>query len=199
MERAPAAAEDAVDAAPVDDRDPGEPGDPPGRRRLSVAAGVQIAIAVAVIAGWAAIYVWTVTGDRSDPPDRLPDPTFAAAAEPICAATLSEIEALGLPTEVASPAERAALVTEENDLLLAMLDDLQALPSPSGDAAVWIEQWLEDWHLHVQDRQDWADDLEAGDDHLFVESARAGEQVSKVVDNFAEVNDMPSCATPGDV
>lgn len=183
----------------MDARDTGGPGDATGRRRLSLAASVQIAIALAVIVGWVAIYAWTLTGDRSDPPDRLDDPAFAAAAEPICAATLAEIEGLGLPTEVSSPAERAAFVAEENDLLLAMLDDIEALPSPSGDDGVWVEQWLEDWRLHVQDRQDWADDLEAGDDHLFVESARAGEQVSKVVDNFAEVNDMPSCATPGDV
>ena len=196
-----------MDRAPVDS--PAEPeaaaprtgddGDPPGRRRLSVAAVVQIAIGLAVLVGWAAIYVWTVTGDRSDPPDRLQDPAFAAAAEPICAATRTEIEALGLPTEVSSPAERAAMVGEENALLLAMLDDIESLPGPAGEDADWIRQWLQDWRLHVQDRQDWADDLAAGDDHLFVESARAGEQVSKVVDNFAEVNDMPSCATPGDV
>jgi hypothetical protein len=164
-----------------------------------VATGVQLAIALAVIAGWLAIYVWTVTGDRSDPPDRLDDPAFAAAAEPICAATRDEIDALGLPTEVSSPAERAAMVEEENGLLLAMLADIEDLPAPTGDDSAWVEQWLADWRLHVQDRQDWADDLQRGDDHLFVESARAGEQVSKVVDNFAEVNDMPSCATPGDV
>jgi hypothetical protein len=187
-----------MERSPVEVRDAREP-DPPARRRLSLAAGVQIAIALAVIAGWAAIYVWTVTGDRSDPPDRLDDPAFAAAAEPICAATRADIDDLGLPTEVSSPAERAAMVAAENDLLLAMLDDVEALPRPAGDDADWIGQWLGDWRLHVQDRQDWADDLAAGDDHLFVESARAGEQVSKVVDNFAEVNDMPSCATPGDV
>ncbi len=41
--------------------------------------------------------------------------------------------------------------------------------------------------------------LRAGEDEPFVESDRAGEQVSKVVDNFAEVNDMASCATTHDV
>ena len=38
-----------------------------------------------------------------------------------------------------------------------------------------------------------------GDDGPFTETARGGEQLSKVIDNFAEVNDMPSCATTHDV
>ena len=37
------------------------------------------------------------------------------------------------------------------------------------------------------------------DDHVFIETARGNEQVSNVIDNFADVNGMESCATPGDV
>ena len=59
--------------------------------------------------------------------------------------------------------------------------------------------WLVDWEQHVADRQAWADGLRLGDDGPFTETARGGEQMSKVIDNFAEVNDMPSCATTHDV
>jgi hypothetical protein len=38
-----------------------------------------------------------------------------------------------------------------------------------------------------------------GYDHVFIETARGNEHVSNVIDNFADVNDMDSCATPGDV
>lgn len=164
-------------------------------------AKIQIVVLVVNVLFWAAILGWTATSgdDAYDPPDRLDDRAFPLAAEPICAATAADIEALGLPTEVETPVERADMVDEENRLLGAMVDDLAALERPAGEQGEWVALWLDDWRLHIDDRQDWADDLRAGDDHLFVESDRAGEQVSKVVDNFAEVNDMESCVTTGDV
>jgi hypothetical protein len=168
-------------------------------RGWSTSAKVQVTLLVANVAFWLALLGWTIGADRSDPPDRLDDPAFAAAAEPICAATVTRIEALGLPTEVDSPLERAQLVDEENVLLLAMVADLEAIPRPSGEQLEWVETWLVDWRTHVADRQAWADDLRVGDDHVFVETARGNEHVTNVIDNFADVNGMDSCATPGDV
>lgn len=170
-----------------------------GKRGWSRGARFQVVLLVVNIAFWLALLGWTLGADRSDPPDRLDDPAFAAAAEPRCAATVARIEALGLPTEVASPLERAELVDEENQLLRAMVDELDALDRPGGEEGEWVTSWLADWRTHIADRQAWADDLRVGDDHVFVETARGNEHVSKVIDNFAEVNGMDSCATPGDV
>lgn len=162
---------------------------------------IQLVVLSANVVFWGAIFFWTVVwgGDAYDPPDRLDDPAFAAAAEPICAATLDDIDGLGLPTSVESPQERAEMVDEENVMLRAMVDDLSDLDRPGGDQGVWVTQWLDDWRIHIQDRQDWADDLRVGDDHAFRESDRGGGQISKTIDNFAEVNEMESCVTTGDV
>ena len=184
-------------SAPADvEHDPAPAAAP---RRASRSSTIQIVVLGVNLVFWAGILGWTLVGDHGNPPDRLDDRAFVDAAEPICAATRDRIAELGLPTEVDTPVERADMVDEENRILRAMVGELDGLPRPSGDEGDWVGQWLDDWLVHIQDRQDWADDLRAGDDHLFVESARAGEQVSKVVDNFAEVNDMEACATPGDV
>ena len=176
-----------------------EPRDAPAARGWSTGGKVQVTLLVVNIVFWLALLGWTIGADRSDPPDRLDDTSFPTAAEPICAATVARIEALGLPTEVDTPLERAEMLDEENVLLRAMVVDLEALPRPSGEQGDWVDTWLVDWRSHVADRQAWADDLRAGDDHVFIESARGNEHVSNVIDNFAEVNDMDSCATPGDV
>jgi hypothetical protein len=170
-----------------------------GVRRRSRSARVQVVILVVNIAFWAAILGWTVVAGDVEPPDQLDDPAFATAAEPRCARTKDDIDALGLPTAVDTPIERADMVDEENRLLTAMVGDLADLERPPGEQGEWVARWLEDWRIHIQDRQAWADDLRAGDDHPFVETDRGGEQISNVIDNFAEVNDMESCATAGDV
>ena len=80
-----------------------------------------------------------------------------------------------------------------------MVVDLRALDRPEGEEGTWVAEWLDDWDTHIADRQAWADQLHEGDDGPFVETARQGEQISKGIDYFAETNDMPSCATAGDV
>ena len=191
----PTSTEPAAGAEP--DRDPA---DGPGRRPWSTSAKVQLVALLAIIGFWAAIYGYTLLSGAHPAPGHMDDRSFATAAEPVCAATAADIEALGLPTAVGSPAERAALVEAENDLLRSMLADLGSLDRPPGEEGAWVAEWLADWEVHVEDRQRWADDLQAGDDHPFVETDRGGgEQLSKAIDFFAETNDMPSCATAGDV
>jgi hypothetical protein len=167
----------------------------------SRSAKIQVAILVVNVAFWGAILGWTVTVDEDDirPPGQMQDLAFAAAAEPVCASAETAIDQLGLPTAVETPDERADLVDAENVILRGMLDDLDALPRPQGEEGGWVEEWLGDWRTHVQDRQNWADGLRAGDDGPFTETDRGGEQLSKGIDFFAETNDMPSCVTTGDV
>jgi hypothetical protein len=165
----------------------------------SRSAKVQLLVILAIGAFWIGIYAYTLLSGPHRPIGQMTDTSFATAAEPICAATAEDIEALGLPTAVESPAERATLVLAENDLLRTMVGELGRLDRPRGEEGEWTTEWLADWAVHIEDRERWADDLQAGDDHPFVETARQNEQISKGVDFFAETNDMPSCATAGDV
>lgn len=168
--------------------------------RKSFGTRLQLLLVGVNVAFWGAILGWTlVAAHPDDRPDHLEDPAFATAAEPRCADAVGAIEALGLPTTADSPEERADLVDATNIILQTMVADLAAIDRPAGEEGEWVGSWLADWTTHIGDRQRWADGLRVGEDVPFSETARGGEQVSRVIDHFAEVNDMPACATTHDV
>lgn len=170
------------------------------RRGLSRSGKVQLAVLGVNVAFWGAILGWTVVGDHPDRrPDELEDRRFAEAAQPICADAVADIAALDLDLIADSGEERADSVDVTNERLREMVADLRGLHRPAGQEGEWVASWLDDWEVHIEDRQRWADRQRAGEDVPFSESDRAGVQVSKIVDNFAEVNRMPSCATTHDV
>ena len=62
-----------------------------------------------------------------------------------------------------------------------------------------LTEWLGDWQIYLDNRQDYVDRLrEDGDARIFV-AEKDGRQITVAVDRFAEINDMPSCRTPKDV
>ena len=159
----------------------------------------QVVLAVLCVAFWIAILGWTLVADHGDPPDFLSDRTFPEAAEPVCAAAMAEVESFGSATAVATIEERADLVDRQDAVFEVLIADLRRLPMPGGEEGDWVREWLDDWQTHLEDRQRWAAELHAGEDPPFVETAKGNHQVSEAVDAFAEVNDMPSCATFNDV
>ncbi len=175
--------------------------DPRQRRRRKRATRVQLVVLVLNLAFWGAILGWTLLRDPSAylPPDRLTDRALPAAAEERCVDGRSEVDELGLPLVADTPVERAETIDAENEVLVDMVDDLAELDRPSGQQGTWIATWIDDWRTHIEDRQRWADRVRAGDDGPFIERVRGTDQVSEVVDNFATVNEMESCATLADV
>jgi hypothetical protein len=174
----------------------------PPQRRWRRSTKIQAVVLAVNVVFWGAILGWTLTLDESDidPPDHLDDPAFALAAEPVCARAVAELEAQDLlHPSPDSPADRAGIVDDANAILRTMLLDVHAIEAPPAEEGQWVAAWLDDWDQHLADRQAWADGLRRGDDGPFTETARGGEQISKAIDNFAEVNDMPSCATTHDV
>jgi len=80
-----------------------------------------------------------------------------------------------------------------------MLDDLRVEVPDTADAK-WINMWLDDWGVHLDDRLDFARRLdENGAKEEFFESTKENTQISKSLNGFAETNKMESCSTPGDV
>ena len=166
---------------------------------LSRSAKVQLVVLAACFVFWGATLAWTVLAEPGDPPDFLDDRRFPTAAEPICERAMADVEALGSGAAVDTIEERADLVDRQDEVFAEMLDDLARLPRPAGEQGEWVTAWLADWQTHIDDRREWADRLHAGEDPPFVETARGNDQVSEAVDGFAEVNEMPSCATLNDV
>jgi hypothetical protein len=133
--------------------------------------------------------------------DKLNEPTFPRAAQPVCANTLDEFRRLDLVNKVAgSPEERAVLVDRADAQLALMVQKLRTLvPSPGNDATV-VTKWLDDWDQWLRDRGTWSEKLHRKEDAPFLEKQRdAREPNSKALDDFARTNEMPACTTPAGV
>jgi hypothetical protein len=188
---APSAAEAGPETSAVDDHQPLALG-----RRL----GRVMAIAVFVfIAGLWAYALWGPV--QRVPQGRLDSLAFAEAAEPICAATMSRIDALPPAFETRDAATRAGVVAAANLELAAMLDELEAIaPSPmAGDDGRMIDEWLLDWRTFLADRERYAVALASDPDARLLVTEKERRQVSEPVDYFADTNFMPNCATAGDL
>lgn len=167
---------------------------------MGLSTKVQLAVLAACVVFWGAVLGLMLVREPGDPPDFLDDRSFPEAAEPICAEAMAEVEGFGSAAAVETIEERADLVDRQDEVFGAMVTELRALPVPAGEQGDWVREWLDDWDTHVADRQRWAERLRAGEDPPFVETPKgAGTRVSEAVDGFADVNDMPSCATFNDV
>ncbi len=72
----------------------------------------------------------------------------------------TSIGAPRVPPPSSSPQERAEMVDEENRRCCAPWSTRPArLDRPDRRAGRVDRPWLDDWRTHIQDRQDWADDL----------------------------------------
>lgn len=166
------------------------------RNRVFMAAGVGIVGLLAIM--------WTLAFSGWRDPgtiDELDDPAFALAAEDVCAAARTDLDALPGAPDATSPADRGAVVQVATDRLELMVAELRTMVPAGTDDGAALTRWLDDWDLYLSDRRAHEAELLAGNDVRFIVSASAnGAQVTKSLDRFAEVaNPMPSCATPGDL
>ena len=148
--------------------------------------------------------LWVYVSLIGDPEnvDKLRDPAYAAAAEPVCKATLGELARQGVVNkQAASPQERAALVDRSDAELAGMVGRLRAIPVTDPEDAKAVTLWLADWDQWLADRAVWAAQLRQGSDVEFLEKQReeTREPNSKALNDFALVNSMRSCATPGGI
>jgi hypothetical protein len=133
--------------------------------------------------------------------DKLNEPSFPRAAQPVCANTLDEFRRLDLVNKVAaSPVERAALVDKADAQLVVMLQRLRTLVPAPGQDATAVTKWLDDWDQWLRDRATWSEKLHRNEDAPFLEKQRDTRQPnSKALDDFARTNEMRACTTPAGV
>ena len=178
--------------APVPEVD--EPLGLPGK--LLRALGVLTALVLVLF------WIWIFAGGpKKVNPDRLDDRAYVARIEPRCQELLTDLKTL-TPAENSSTAtERADVLDQANVLVTAMVADIEA-GAPTGDAdADRLKGWFTDWHAYLTDREDFAARLRVDPDAQFLlsENKTLRDSVDKTIEIFADVNDMPTCATPGDV
>jgi hypothetical protein len=168
-----------------------------GRARR-IARNVIIGGVVVVAAMW--VYVLFIASPENI--DKLNDGSFAAAAEPICKQTVDELNTLGLVNQKASsPQERGTLAARADAELTKMVAALRTIPVTNADDAHAITGWLADWDQWLTDRSAWTAQLQQGIDAQFLEKVRTstGQPNSKALNDFALVNSMRSCQTPGGI
>jgi len=159
-------------------------------------------VVIGLLAMWGYVIYLAFGPGRQPPIDRLDDPAFAEAGESRCAEAVADVDALPLAAESANAADRADVLDRADAIYATMLDDLDGMTSlaPAGDQRNRAETWLADWRTYLQDRVDYADRLRADPNARLLVSEKPGEgrQITGWIDEFAQANRMPSCATPLD-
>lgn len=159
----------------------------------------RVLLAVVVLATFGIwIYAYSGLADRP-PPDRLDDPTFAAAAEPRCAAARAEVDQLEPAYEASDHLDRVRTIERANAILTAMVADLEAMVTGTDRDRQIVGDWLDDWNTYLDDRRDFAQRLGADPNARFYQSDVANEFLDRRLTRLATTNDMPSCGASGDV
>ena len=168
--------------------------------RVSRWGKVQLILVVAIAAFWIGIWTWTVTTEAHDPPDFLDDRSFPEAAEPICAARRRRGDGPGQPRlrrvrrGAGRPGRRAGRGLRGDGR------------RPAGPAAARRRAGRLGRASGSTTGTPTSATAPAGPSSSTTARTRPSSrpprdnnQISETIDNFAEVNDMESCATLGDV
>lgn len=158
--------------------------------------GLAVTVCLLFVAMW--VYILPREGSVK-PAAWLTDRRFPAAAEPVCARATESLEQLPNARESVTAADRATVVAKATAILRQMTADLRPLVPNGGGRSKFISQWIDDWSIYLADRDDYATALSRNASTEFLVTVKYGTQLSKSLDNFADVNKMESCATPGDV
>jgi hypothetical protein len=162
------------------------------------AGAIGLLVAVILIAlMWAYILSpWSKTGDL---PTTLKDKSYAATAEPLCAATQTKIDALPKAYTAESPEDRAAVLTKADAMVAILVKQLHGLEPKVAEDRQFTDQWLADWDSYLASRVRYASILATGKDDRFTVEAEGGHPITERMDGFAVLNEMPSCQVPLDV
>ncbi|MDE0668895.1 MAG: hypothetical protein OXI48_07710 [bacterium] len=178
-----------------------EPERPGGNRPWLPKNRTGAGVAVTVLVVMAGFWIWAFSPlAPSGHPDALYDVAFTEDAEDVCAATVAAADRLPGAAEATGPEDRARQIHTSTPLFEEMVAELRAEASQVvGTDADLLNAWLADWDTYLGDRRAYAEILAGGSDPPFTVTARDGDAVTSYIDIFAEVNAMPSCATPEDV
>lgn len=158
--------------------------------------------AVVLIVGTVVFWLWIFSGaPKRANPDRLDDRAFVERTHERCQELRRELDRLPDARIAEDAAERAAVLDRANVLVAAMVDEIEADSPTTGDDAERTRGWLADWRTYVGDREAYAAALRQDPDARMTlsENDALSDGVDKTIEVFSDVNDMPDCATPGDV
>lgn len=127
--------------------------------------------------------------------NKINDEAWGIRAEAICEPIKRQVRLLDLER---SPdlGVRADLVTQSTDLLDQMIDDVTAVEPADEKGKAIVPDWTADYRTLIADRYAYADQLRAGQDGPFTETAVRNVPITERIETFAGDNGMPSCSPP---
>jgi hypothetical protein len=157
-----------------------------------------------VVAAFAAFWTWAIFFASKEAVNRFDDREWAARAQSICLEADAEREALADYREVdeddpAMLVERGNLLDRVTDVVERMLDDVVAVEPVDDKGRAIVPLWEADYRTYLEDRRRFADELRAGHNDPFRETALDGIPISEKLETFAGDNEMPACAPPHDL
>lgn len=159
---------------------------------------VAVVVAVIVVVGF---WAWVFTGGPTKAnPDRVHDRAFIARTAKRCDTLRDRLGKLPNAASIKLAAKRADVLDQANLQVARTVAAIEKDAPRRGDDSTVVEGWIGDWKRYLQDRRNYAKRLRVDPTAQFVVSEsplKAG--VDDTIETFADVNDMPQCATPGDV
>jgi hypothetical protein len=146
---------------------------------------------VALIVFW----VWALLFATKEAVNKIGDTAWAERAEATCRVyeqQLRDLDALAS----ADLEVRADLVVASTDLLGEMLDDIVATPPSDDKGRAIVPDWEQDYRTLLDDRYRYAEQLRAGENVAFTETAVDGVPITERIEKFTLDNEMPACAPP---
>lgn len=174
------------------------PPEQPSGMRSVVGRAAAVTLIVATVVFW----VWIFSGaPKRSNPDRLDDRAFVERTHDRCQELRRDLDRLPDARTAEDATARSEVLQEANALVEAMLDEIEADAPVVGDDGRRLRGWFDDWRVYLADREAYEDALRRDPSARMIvsENPVLGDGVDKTVEVFADVNDMPDCATPGDV
>ncbi|MBA3606387.1 MAG: hypothetical protein H0W46_10555 [Acidimicrobiia bacterium] len=161
-------------------------------------------VLVPVVLLFAAFWIWALFFASKEAVNRIDDRQWAARAEGICAeAETARLELADYRRvdgdDPAMLAERGDVIDRATDIVEQMLDDVVAVAPGDAKGQAIVPRWEADYRTYLADRRRFADDLRAGRDEPFRETALEGIPIGEKIATFAGDNEMPSCSPPDDL
>lgn len=162
-----------------------------------IALGAGIAVFLGMMLFWAAIFSGAFTSRN---PDKLHDTDWVSAAALVCKPTAAAIGKLPNASTSKSAADRAALIDQGTDLLEPMVAKLKAIPAPdrASDRTI-VSGMFEDWTIYLQDRRNFSVALRKDPKAKPLMTESHGGWGTDAIQAMTDANDIPDCATPGDM
>ncbi len=157
-------------------------------------------VGVVAMLAIALFWLWIFSGAASKQnPDYLSDRSWVEQAEARCEATMTTIDERAAPAGRQDQAARADAIDASTEDLRALLADLAAPGPEDADDRELVDQWMADWDQLLVNRSTYADAIRVNPDAQFLTTEKFSDPLDKVIEVFADVNDMPSCGPAGDV